>query len=43
MFHVDERRERGSGRVVPLAGGRFATCVLRGGDDLEVVAFQLVV
>ena len=43
MLCVHERGERRVRRVVPLAGRRFAARVLRGGDDLEVLVFQLVV
>jgi hypothetical protein len=41
MFGVDERRERGLGGVVPLAGCRLTTDVLRGTDDFEVLVLQL--
>ena len=43
MFRVDKCRERGFGRVVPLAGCRLSAGVLRGGDDLKVLALQLFV
>lgn len=43
MFRVDERRERRLRRVVPFAGRRVTAGVLRGGDDLEIAALQLVI
>ena len=43
MRRIDQRRVGGLGRVVPLARGRLTAGVLRDGDDLEVLALQLVV
>ena len=43
MRGVHQRRVGGLGRVVPFAGGRFTAGILRGGDDLEVLALQLFV
>ena len=43
MRGIDQRGEGGLRGVVPLAGRGFAAGILRGGDDLEVLALQFVV
>jgi hypothetical protein len=43
MVGVDERREGRFGSVVPFSCCRFAGCILRRRDDLEVRVLELVV
>jgi hypothetical protein len=43
MLHVDQRGEGGFSFVVPLAGGCFASGILRGGDDFEILVLQFLV
>jgi hypothetical protein len=43
MLYVDQGCVRRFGLVVPLARGRLPAGVLRGGDNLKVLVFQLFV
>jgi hypothetical protein len=38
VFRVHQRYEISLGRVVPLSGRRLSAGILRGGDDLEILA-----
>ena len=43
MVHIDQSGVGRFGAIVPLAGGSFASRILRRGNDLEVLSLKLFI